>query len=129
MAKTEPTIITLTLQPGGSSQRQGSLLIQRGDLANLSQFTFSRMSEITEAITGAANVLAALEIEPPDLTVKASTPSSPKQGKSPAKQPRTKKKVNLDDPPEDEPEEEETTEPEPEESEVAEDPDDLVNLL
>ena len=131
MAKTEPTVITLTLQPGGGSQRQGSLLIQRGDLANLSQFSFSRMSEITEAITQAANTLAALEIEPPDITVKTSA-STKKKGKSTEKK-KTERKISLDDPPDDEPVEEDetstTTEPEPEETEVEDDPDDLATLL
>lgn len=129
MAKTEPTIITLTLLPGGGNQRQGSLLIQRGDLANLSQFTFSRMSEITEAITQAANALAALEIEPPDITVKTSTRQ--KKGKSTEKKSKADSKVSLDDPPDNDPEEEtsETTEPEPEAPEVDDDPDDLATLL
>ena len=75
MAKKEATMITLTLQPGGGSMRQGSLLIQRGDLAQLRQFSFGRMSEITDAITAAANDLAELEIDPPDVTKKSKAKS------------------------------------------------------
>jgi hypothetical protein len=79
MTKSEPTIITLVLS-GGGSQRQGMLLIQRAELAKVSQFTFSKMSDITAAIHTAANALAELEIDPPKLV--ESQPTNGGKGKT-----------------------------------------------
>ena len=124
MAKTQATIITLTLQPGGGSQRQGSLLIQRGELAQLSQFSFGRMSEITAAINAAANALAELEIEPPDLKV-ASTATTNRRKKA-------RKKATEEQAESDTPEADEQADDSVEEAatpEAKEDPDDLARLL
>ena len=134
MAKTESTLITLTLPPGGGSQRQGTLLIQRGELAQVRQFTFSKMSDITTAIHGAANALAELEIDPPKLIEAKKTGS----GKS---KPETKRKPETASTQKDEEEEIDDGAPEedeaetgaeaenPEEAEVKDDPDQLPLML
>jgi hypothetical protein len=65
-----PTIITLTL-PTPSEDGiplecdTATLLIRRGDLAHLRQFTYIEMEDITAAINEAYLALAAVEAEPP----------------------------------------------------------------
>lgn len=65
-----PTIITLTLptlSEGGILLEcdTATLLLQRGDLAHLRQFTYSEMEDITAAINEACLALATVEAEPP----------------------------------------------------------------
>ncbi len=65
-----PTIITLTLpSPSGGGlpldQATATLLIQRGDLAHVSQFTYVVMDDMTTAIREAYTALAAVEAQPP----------------------------------------------------------------
>lgn len=63
-----PTIITLTLPQEDSLERSGTLLIGRGDLAHLCQFTYSNLSDLTSVIKDAHIAMAALEAEPPVLS-------------------------------------------------------------
>jgi hypothetical protein len=65
-----PTIITLTLptpSEGGIplERATATLLIQRGDLAHVRQFTYIVMEDLTTAIKEAYIALAAVEAEPP----------------------------------------------------------------
>lgn len=65
-----PTIITLTLptpSEGGIplERTTATLLIQRGDLAHVRQFTYIVMEDMTTAIKEAYIALAAVEAEPP----------------------------------------------------------------
>lgn len=65
-----PTIITLTLptpSEGGIPMERATatLLIQRGDLAYVRQFTYMVMEDMTTAIKEAYLALAAVEAEPP----------------------------------------------------------------
>lgn len=65
-----PTIITLTLPtPSESSipleRATATLLIQRGDLAHVRQFTYHVLEDLTMAIKQAYLALAAVEAEPP----------------------------------------------------------------
>lgn len=65
-----PTIITLTLptpSEGGIplESATATLLIQRGDLAHVRQFTYIVMEDMTTAIKEAYIALAAVEAEPP----------------------------------------------------------------
>ena len=65
-----PTIITLTLptpSEGGIplERATATLLIQRGDLAHVRQFTYTVMEDMTTAIKEAYLALAAVEAEPP----------------------------------------------------------------
>ena len=59
-----PIVFTLTLpDPGG----EGTLLIQRGDLAKLFQFHYTNTGDMASAIHDATNALIALENNPPPV--------------------------------------------------------------
>jgi hypothetical protein len=80
-----PTIITLTLPTpaeGGIplEHATATLLIQRGELAHVRQFTYIVMEDMTTAIKEAYLALAAVEAEPPVITEppKAVPKSEPK---------------------------------------------------
>jgi hypothetical protein len=60
-----PTVITLTLPEDDGIEHQGMLLIARGDLAHVRQFTYLGVSDIAAAIKEAYIALAAVEAEPP----------------------------------------------------------------
>jgi|GEM_PF-624990 len=84
-----PTVITLTLptpSEGGIplERATATLLIQRGDLANVRQFTYIVMEDMTTAIKEAYIALAAVEAEPPVI------PEAPKA--TPKAEPKSKVK-------------------------------------
>lgn len=59
-----PIVFTLTLpDPGG----EGTLLIQRGDLAKLFQFHYTNTGDIASVIHDATDALIALENDPPPV--------------------------------------------------------------
>jgi hypothetical protein len=60
-----PTVITLTLPECDSESRDGTLLIQRGDLAHLNRFTYTRIADLNEIIAEALIALSAVEADPP----------------------------------------------------------------
>jgi len=60
-----PTVITLTLPEDDGIEHQGTLLIARGDLAHVRQFTYLGVSDLAAAIKEAYIALAAVEAEPP----------------------------------------------------------------
>ncbi len=75
--KNPPTTITLTLPDENGLERTGTVVIQRGTLAALRQFTYRDLGDITQAIQDAAAQLMALEQNPPpDFPTKAATPAS-----------------------------------------------------
>lgn len=85
-----PTIITLTLptpSEGGIplERATATLLIQRGDLAHVRQFTYVVVDDMTAAIKEAYIALAAVEAEPPVI------PEPPKD--TPKSEPKTKTKA------------------------------------
>ena len=85
-----PTVITLTLpSPSEGSipleRATATLLIQRGDLAHVRQFTYIVLEDITTAIKEAYIALAAVEAEPPVI------PEAPKAVPKP--EPRAKAKA------------------------------------
>jgi hypothetical protein len=88
-----PTIITLTLptpSEGGIplERATATLLIQRGDLAHVRQFTYVVLEDLTTAIKEAYLALAAVEAEPPVIPepAKATQKVEPKaKGKTAAK--------------------------------------------
>ena len=85
-----PTIITLTLptpSEGGIplERAAATLLIQRGDLAHVRQFTYVVVDDMTTAIKEAYIALAAVEAEPPVI------PEPPKD--TPKSEPKTKTKA------------------------------------
>jgi hypothetical protein len=69
-----PTVITLTLPDTDDETRTGTLLIQRGDLAHVARFTYTRITELNEVIAGAMIALSAVEADPPMIT---ETPTAP----------------------------------------------------
>jgi hypothetical protein len=84
------TVITLTLptpSEGGIplERATATLLIQRGDLAHVRQFTYIVMEDLTTAIKEAYLALAAVEAEPPVI------PEAPKA--APKSEPKAKSKV------------------------------------
>lgn len=70
-----PTVITLTLPDGDDETRTGTLLVQRGDLARVHQFTYERIADLTEIIAEALIALSALEADPP--VIPEAPPASP----------------------------------------------------
>jgi hypothetical protein len=58
----ELTVITLMLP---EPNNEGTLLIQRGELAHVRQFTYSEISNIANAIQAAMEALAQIETNPP----------------------------------------------------------------
>jgi len=86
MSKTQntltPTIITLTLT---EPESEGALLIQRGDLAHMSQFPYTTGIDFTALIQQALAALAVIESDPPVIpdepvrktTTRAITPPEP----------------------------------------------------
>src|SRR5205809_1083986 len=85
-----PVIIMLTLLSpieGGLplDQAAATLLIQRGDLAHMRQFTYVVMDDMTTAIKEAYIALAGVEAEPPVI------PDPPKDTPKPA--PKAKPKT------------------------------------
>lgn len=70
MSKKKPTPvpdtkISITLPGEGGLVRTGTLLVQRGDLALMSQFDYSSQAEILDAIDRATRDLVALIAAPP----------------------------------------------------------------
>jgi hypothetical protein len=80
-----PTIITLTLPESDSESRDGTLLVQRGDLAHLNRFTYTRIADLTEIITEALIALSAVEADPPVIPEAPTTP--PASAKKPVPPP------------------------------------------
>jgi len=87
-----PTIITLTLptpSEGGIplERATATLLIQRGDLAHIRQFTYIVMEDLTTTIKDAYLALAAVEAEPPVI------PEAPKAAPKVESEVKAKEKV------------------------------------
>lgn len=82
------TVITLTLPESDSETREGTLLIQRADLAHLNRFTYTRIADLTEIIAEALIALSAVEAEPPMITeVPAPPPVSARKPVPPPAEP------------------------------------------
>lgn len=79
-----PTVITLTLS---QSDNEGTLLIQRGDLAHMSQFPYTTETDFTALIQQVLAALAVVESDPPVIpdepprktTPKTASPSEPSE--------------------------------------------------
>lgn len=81
----KPTVLTLTLPEADSESKTGTLLVQRGDIARVHQFTYERVADLTEVIADALIAFAAVEADPPiipDLT--PPKPQARKQVEQPA---------------------------------------------
>ena len=62
---TPDTIITMTFPGEGGIIRTGTILIQRGDIAHIREFTYSNQADIANAIGEATAGLVAVEAAPP----------------------------------------------------------------
>jgi hypothetical protein len=83
-----PTVITLTLPESDSDSRDGTLLIQRGDLAHLNRFTYTRVADLTEIIAEALIALSAVETDPPVISeAPTAPPVSARKSVSPPAEP------------------------------------------
>ncbi|MEO8391551.1 MAG: hypothetical protein ABI700_01030 [Chloroflexota bacterium] len=72
---TPPTVITLTLPEQEEEARSGTLIIARGDLAHVRQFTYGNLSDLTAILKEGVVALARIEADPPKDTAKpAPTP-------------------------------------------------------
>lgn len=87
MTKPTETILTLTLPHESGLSHTGTLLIQRGELAQMFQFHYVTSADITSAITDAQRRLDELEAQPPVI------PDLPEE-KPKAKQKTTKPPVD-----------------------------------
>ena len=67
-----PTVLAITLNGDGS----GSLLARRGELAHLSQFSYSGLAEIVSAIQRSASALIEVEQNPPAINEPPSPPNT-----------------------------------------------------
>lgn len=75
-----PTIVTLTLPETGS---ESTLLIQRGDLAHISQFAWSPETDFTAVIQQALAALAVVESDPPAIPETPQLKTAPPPAASP----------------------------------------------
>lgn len=77
------TIITLTLSDDPTLANEGTILVQRGDLARIHHFTYSHIGDLTEIIADALIGLDAVEADPPVITEVPPEPSTPKKSAKP----------------------------------------------
>lgn len=81
----KPTMLTLTLPEADSDSKIGTLLVQRGDLARVHQFTYERIADLTEVIADALIAFAAVEADPPVIPdLPPAKPQSTKKVEQPA---------------------------------------------
>ncbi len=96
-----PTVITLTLPEDDGIEHKGTLLIARGDLAHVHQFTYLGVSDIAAAIKEAYIALATVEAEPPVIpeAPKAEPKADPKpKAKGKAVEPVVEEEPTIDVP-------------------------------
>jgi hypothetical protein len=60
-----PLVITLTLPESDDETKRGTLLVARGDLAHLHQFTYGRIGDLSDIIAEGLMSLAVLAADPP----------------------------------------------------------------
>lgn len=77
------TVITLTLPAIEDETKAGTILVQRGDLARIHQFTYSHIGDLTEIIADALIGLDAVEADPPVITEAQPEPPTPKESAKP----------------------------------------------
>jgi len=78
------TVITLTLPDSNYSPRDGTILVQHGDLARIHQFTFSHISDLSDIIADALVGLDAVEENPPVISEAPVTPPPARKSTKPA---------------------------------------------
>jgi hypothetical protein len=74
-----PTILTFTLPDSGDEDsRTGTLLVQRGDLARVHQFSYQHIADLTQVIDDALVAFADVEADPPIIPETPPTKPQPK---------------------------------------------------
>ncbi|MBL8166398.1 MAG: hypothetical protein JNJ61_30715 [Anaerolineae bacterium] len=86
-SSSSPTVITLTLPQKDDSEGSGTLLIQRGDLAHMRQFTYTNVNDMAAVIKAAYLALSTVEAEPPVI------PETPKTTPKAEAKPKTTAKA------------------------------------
>ncbi|MBK9121533.1 MAG: hypothetical protein IPM16_00230 [Chloroflexi bacterium] len=76
------TTITISLH---DSHTEGSILVQRGELARIHQFTYSHIGDLSEIIAEALIALDAVEADPPVIPEAPAAPPSARKTATPAK--------------------------------------------
>ena len=74
---TSPTVITITLLESEEESRSGTLIVARGELAHIRQFTYANLSDLTAILKQGVVALTALEADPPKDTRKSLPPAPP----------------------------------------------------
>ncbi len=92
----KPTVLTLTLPEADSESKTGTLLVQRGDLARVHQFTYERVADLTEVIADALIAFAAVESDPPIIPETQPPPKA--QTRKQAEQPAPPSEPTVDIP-------------------------------
>jgi len=78
------TIITVILPEDGAEVRTGQIVVQRGTLAKVSQFEYTNLDDIMNAIQDSAEDLIALEQNPPPKLNALPVTQTPAQPAAPA---------------------------------------------
>ena len=73
---TSPTVITITLPESEEEPRSGTLIVARGELAHIRQFTYANLSDLTAILKQGVVALAAIEADPPKDTSKSLPPAT-----------------------------------------------------
>ncbi len=73
----KPTVITLTLPEQEGESRSGTLIVARGELAHIREFTYVNLSDLTTILKQGVVAIAALEANPPKDNGKPSSPTAP----------------------------------------------------
>jgi hypothetical protein len=77
------TIITLTLPDDSTLANEGTILVQRGDLARIHQFTYCQIGDLSEIIADALIGFDEVEAAPPVITEVLLEPPTPKRSAKP----------------------------------------------
>jgi hypothetical protein len=82
-----PLVLTITLPSIDDDELSGTLLIQRGELGHICQFTYSHLDDLAGIIKDGVMALAAVEAEPPIIAEPAPPPVDSTSTKSPPPSP------------------------------------------
>ncbi len=83
--ETPATVVTLTLPDKDASRDSATILVQRGDLARVHQFTYSHIGALSDIIAEALIALDAVEADPPVIPEPPAAPPPARKTATPAK--------------------------------------------
>jgi hypothetical protein len=79
-----PLVITLTLPESDDETKRGTLLVARGDLAHLHQFSYGRIADLSDIIAEGLMALAVLAADPPVIPEAPKPEPKPVTSRKPA---------------------------------------------